>query len=92
MNSGKLLSGILIGAAAGAVLGVLFAPEKGTETRGKISKKGADLKNTVKDKINDLVDGISSHYEGMKSDAEDAYQEGKEKFGKAKSEAKNSFS
>ena len=43
MNSGKLLSGILIGAAAGAILGVLFAPEKGTETRGKISKKGADL-------------------------------------------------
>ncbi len=92
MNSGKLLTGILIGAAAGAVLGVLFAPDKGSETRVKISKKGSDLKNSVKDKINELVDGISNHYESVKSDAQDAYVEGKDKFGKAKADVKNSFS
>ncbi|MEP7108513.1 MAG: YtxH domain-containing protein [Ferruginibacter sp.] len=92
MNSGKLLTGVLIGAAAGAILGVLFAPDKGSETRGKISKKSSDLKNNVKDKINDLVDGISNHYENVKTDAEDGYAEGKEKFNKIKSEAKNSFS
>ena len=92
MNSGKLLTGVLIGAAAGAILGVLFAPDKGSETRGKISKKGSDLKNSVKDKINDLVDGISSHYENAKSDAQDAFAEGKEKFGKSKADVKNSFS
>jgi gas vesicle protein len=92
MNSGKLLTGVLIGAAAGAILGVLFAPDKGSETRGKISKKSADLKNSVKDKINDLVDGISNHYENVKTEAQDAYAEGKEKFGKAKADVKNSFS
>lgn len=92
MNSGKLLTGVLIGAAAGAILGVLFAPDKGSETRGKISKKSSDLKNNVKDKINDLVDGISSHYENVKSEAEDAFADGKEKYGKAKAEVKNSFS
>ena len=37
MNSGKLVLGLLAGLAAGAVLGILFAPEKGTETRLKIA-------------------------------------------------------
>lgn len=92
MNSGKLLTGVLIGAAAGAILGLLFAPEKGSETRVKLSKKGSDLKNSVSDKINELVDGISKHYDNVKTDAEDAFAQGKEKFGKAKSDVKNSFS
>ena len=50
MSAGKLLSGLLLGAAAGAVLGILFAPEKGTETRKKLSKKGQDLKTVLKPK------------------------------------------
>ena len=30
MNSGKALLGVMAGIATGAVIGVLFAPEKGT--------------------------------------------------------------
>ena len=36
MKSGKVLLGVLAGAAAGALLGILFAPEKGTKTRKMI--------------------------------------------------------
>jgi len=43
MSSGKVLLGVLAGVAAGAFLGILFAPEKGSNTRKNISKKGEDF-------------------------------------------------
>lgn len=44
MDTGKVLLGILAGATAGAILGVLFAPAKGSDTRKKISKKAKTLR------------------------------------------------
>ena len=35
MSKGKLLLGVLAGVAAGALLGILMAPDKGSETRKK---------------------------------------------------------
>ena len=43
MSSGKVLLGVLTGVAVGALLGVLFAPDKGWNTRKRISKKGEDF-------------------------------------------------
>ena len=39
MNTGKVLLSVLAGAAIGASLGILFAPDKGSSTRKKISVK-----------------------------------------------------
>jgi gas vesicle protein len=50
-NTGKILTGIAAGAAAGVVLGVLFAPDKGSETRRKISEKGTGMADNIKDRI-----------------------------------------
>ena len=51
MSSGKALLGVLAGLAAGAALGVLFAPEKGSRTRKNISGKTEDLVDALNDKI-----------------------------------------
>jgi gas vesicle protein len=51
MSSGKVILGILAGAAAGALLGILFAPEKGSTTRKKILSKGEEYADESERKI-----------------------------------------
>ena len=48
---GKILTAIVAGAAIGAIVGILFAPDKGSETRKKISEEGKKLAEDVKDKF-----------------------------------------
>jgi gas vesicle protein len=47
-NSSKLLVAMGVGALAGAVLGILFAPDKGSVTRERISDTAKDVAGTVK--------------------------------------------
>ena len=47
-TTGKVLTALAAGAVAGAILGVLFAPAKGSETRQSISDKANDLAGDVK--------------------------------------------
>jgi gas vesicle protein len=63
MNS-KVIIGFLVGAIGGGALGVLLAPDKGSETRRKIVEKGNDIGDsisefggTVKDKFNQMLNG-----------------------------------
>lgn len=71
-------SKLLWGFTLGLITGLLLAPEKGTETRRKISRKANDLK----DKFDDFVDSISDKLDSVKSDAENLARN-------AKSEAKS---
>jgi len=57
---------LLIGMGVGAVLGILFAPHKGSKTRKKIAKRGTDLKEgwenlkeTVANKIENSGDSLN---------------------------------
>jgi gas vesicle protein len=61
------MSKLFIGFAAGLLVGVLFAPDKGSETRERIARRGRDLK----DKFSDLVDSISSKFDDMTDSAAD---------------------
>lgn len=51
-----LLAGATIGGVAGAVLGILFAPKRGSETRKKLLADGDELKEALKGKFNQLFD------------------------------------
>ncbi len=92
MSAGKIISGVLIGAAAGAILGILFAPDRGSETRRKISQKGTDLADSLKNKFNDFVDSVSEKFQGAKGEAEKIAEKGKDKFDQWKGEAQSAMS
>lgn len=76
-NTGKLMGAIMIGAAIGGALGILFAPDKGSETRRKISKKGNDLTDAVKEKFDAIVDKFKKEVEEVKDQANDFAENGK---------------
>jgi len=87
MSSGKVLLGLLAGVAAGALLGILFAPDKGKTTRKKMSKNGEDYLETAKEKFNEFLDDISEKIGEVKEEVTDFAEKGKAKTEKAKKDA-----
>ena len=79
MSSGKVLLGVLAGVAVGATLGILFAPEKGSITRNKISKKGDAYADELGEKFNDFIDSVTGQFEKMKEKAARMAENGKSK-------------
>ncbi|MCX6143638.1 MAG: YtxH domain-containing protein [Ignavibacteriales bacterium] len=79
MDSRKILIGVVAGAAAGAILGMLFAPAKGSAMRKRIAQKGTDYAEDAKEKFNEYVDALAEEYDTVKEGALDWVDKGKEK-------------
>ena len=89
MSSGKVIVGILAGAAAGAIVGMLLAPEKGSKTRTQMSQKGDDLLENVKSMVGNFLSAIISTLGDVKSESKDLLDKGKEKAQEVKNDLKN---
>ena len=83
-NDSKLLVGLILGAAAGAIAGLLMAPASGKETREKIKGSVGEFKEDldgkladISDKLKDLdsgsLDEIKNKFESIKKDAKVKY-------------------
>lgn len=50
-NGQKMFVSFIVGAAAGVVAGLLFAPKSGKETRQKIAKKASEIKDALETRL-----------------------------------------
>lgn len=81
-DTSKVVVALLAGLAAGTALGILFAPDKGTETRDKLNESLADLGDAIReraeeqfDQINDLKDKIVSSLKTKINKGEEIFED-----------------
>jgi len=92
MSTGKTMLGVLAGFAAGALVGVLLAPEKGSDTRKKIAKLGEDYAGDLTDKFNELRDTINQRLGNVEDNGMKIVEKGKNKIDDLKNQAKSAVS
>ena len=82
MTKEKLITGIVLGAAVGAIVGFLFATEKGAEIRQQLADKGFELGDLLKSKAgefgNVLKDEFGNIVTGARSAVDDTLSKGKD--------------
>lgn len=84
-TTSKIILGIVGAAAAGAVIGMLVAPEKGTELRNKIASNARDWAGEFADWLNARQNDLKDVKRSMASHAERVADETGNQWKKAKS-------
>ena len=89
MNAGKILLAVLAGLAAGALIGILFAPDKGIDTRKKITKKGDDYMDSIRDKFEEFLASVKDKFEKGKEEVNEIMHNGAAQAKNAEKEARS---
>jgi gas vesicle protein len=87
MRIQSFINGVLVG----LLLGVLFAPDSGVETRRKLSRKAADLRDSMEDKYDEMAGSISNKMDRAKNKADELMNKGERKFNQVTDDARNMY-
>lgn len=91
-RSSRTLWAFIVGAAAGAVVGILYAPDKGENTRNKLYFKLNKYRDELKQLINDIVDGKEIPESMAKSEGKKVVNDTKVKAEKLLEDVENMMS
>ncbi|SDM09443.1 YtxH domain-containing protein [Kriegella aquimaris] len=69
-DSGNVLLALLTGAAIGAGVGILYAPEKGVKTRKKIKEKAISAKDDIASRVSHATEELTKTADAKKEDFE----------------------
>ena len=59
-----IVAAVAAGAAAGIALGLLYAPDRGSNTRNKIVQKGGKVIDDIKNRFEKASQGVHSNFAG----------------------------
>lgn len=62
MNAKSLIGGLLAGAALGVAAGILLAPASGVQTRKKLVKGSAKLKDELLSSVEESLDALREQF------------------------------
>ncbi|MEA2020456.1 MAG: YtxH domain-containing protein [Patescibacteria group bacterium] len=80
-NSGEsFVKGLFIGALGGAILGVLFAPDEGRETRRKLKEKGEEIQKKAEPFVEEARESVKKIAEDLETASGPAKEEAKKKL------------
>jgi gas vesicle protein len=74
-GGGSGFGAFLLGIAVGAVVGFLFAPEAGDDTRRKLSKRLHNLRDVAAEKVDEVRGLLEAETEGEEEQEEDEADE-----------------
>ncbi|WP_316809278.1 YtxH domain-containing protein [Pedobacter agri] len=69
-NNSNIVVAIIAGLAAGAALGMLFAPDEGGETQDRLSRALNDLKEKIMDSAMQGIDTLAATRENVSREIE----------------------
>lgn len=74
-NNSNTLAAILAGAAVGAAIGILLAPDKGSNTRTKLKEGFDDAKGNLKDSLGATTDVLREKFTGATQNLDGTFDE-----------------